>query len=174
MEESWSERIVEFRVCRGGKWATVCARDDTRAAAIYTADGRGEEDSGRRLEREQEEMAGRNTGAKRRGGKVEGGEKRCNPDGTRIRMTHGIIWVYVIREIRRGPRTVTRRRDASLNRPDLLIPRVRQDHGVTLHLPCPKVDFVIAQKSADWVTRVTDSARRCLYYYRRREVTLKI
>lgn len=28
--------------------------------------------------------------------------KRCNPDGTRIRMTHRIICVYVIREIRHG------------------------------------------------------------------------
>lgn len=33
--------------------------------------------------------------------------KRCNPDGTRIRMTHGIICVYVIREIRHGGGTVT-------------------------------------------------------------------
>lgn len=72
----------------------MCVRDDTRAMAIYTVDGR----AGKRRRLGHARMK-----AKERSDATQktGGRKRCNPDGTRIRMTHGIIWVYVIREIRR-------------------------------------------------------------------------
>lgn len=90
---------------RGGKWAIVCVRDDTRAMVIYTADSRA---------RKRRRLGHARKRGKRRDGcgweTVRGMMeewKRCNPDGTRIRMTHGIICVYVIREIRHGGGTVT-------------------------------------------------------------------
>lgn len=90
---------------RGGKWAIVCVRDDTRATVIYTADGRA---------RKRRRLGHARKRGKRRNGcdweTVRGMMeewKRCNPDGTRIRMTHRIICVYVIWEIRHGGGTVT-------------------------------------------------------------------
>lgn len=57
---------------------------------------------------------------------------------TRIRMTHGIIWVYVIREIRRGRRDVGDVLSLSLFLGVTASPRFNtgpvEDRGIILHL----------------------------------------
>lgn len=84
----------------------MCVRDDTRATVIYTADGRARK---RRRLGHARKRGKRRSGMRLRNGRRGMMEewKRCNPDGTRIRMTHRIICVYVIREIRHGGGTVT-------------------------------------------------------------------
>lgn len=119
---------------RGGKWAIVCVRDDTRATVIYTADGRARK---RRCLGHARKRGKRRNGCDRetvRGMMEEW--KRCNPDGTRIRMTHRIICVYVIREIRHGGGTVTLYQLYFAREPAELLHwfSVSEDHGITLHL----------------------------------------
>lgn len=79
----------------------ACVSETTHVPWLFIRQTVGQE---RRDAEDMDEKGQKNGRMRRRSGveeEEESGGQRCNPDGTRIRMTHGIIWVYVIREIRR-------------------------------------------------------------------------